>query len=109
MKTLTFIILFFVFYISALAQKEKESKLQSTDTLIVETACGQCQFGMKSKKGCDLAIKIEDKPFFVDGTSIDDHGDAHAKDGFCNAIRKAKVTGKIKRGRFIATSFQLLP
>jgi hypothetical protein len=46
--------------------------------------------------------------YFVDGTKIDDHGDAHAKNGFCNAIRKAEVQGEIKEGRFVATYFKLL-
>nr|MBC7614323.1 hypothetical protein [Pseudopedobacter sp.] len=46
--------------------------------------------------------------YFVDGTDIDDHGDAHADDGFCNAISKAKVKGEIVKGRFKATEFMLL-
>jgi hypothetical protein len=57
---------------------------------------------------CDLAIRIDGKSYFVDGTKIDEHGDAHAKDGFCNAIRKASVTGKIENNRFKTTSFTLI-
>ncbi|KIQ19195.1 glutaminyl-tRNA synthetase, partial [Flavobacterium sp. MEB061] len=45
---------------------------------------------------------------FVDGTTIHDHGDAHAEDGFCNAITKASVTGTIEKNRFKATSFTLI-
>ncbi|TBX69523.1 hypothetical protein EZL74_06495 [Flavobacterium silvisoli] len=78
-------------------------------TQIVEASCGQCQFGMKGKGGCDLAVRIDGKSYFVDGTKIDKHGDAHAKDGFCNAIRKAEVVGEIKGDRFVASSFKLLP
>jgi hypothetical protein len=74
---------------------------------IVEASCGECQFGMKGES-CDLAIRIDGKSYFVDGTKIDQHGDAHAKDGFCNAIRKAAVTGEIKGNRFKATSFTLI-
>ena len=59
-------------------------------------------------KSCDLAVRIDGKAYFVDGTTIDEHGDAHAKDGFCNTIRKASVTGKVENGRFKATSFTLL-
>jgi hypothetical protein len=33
--------------------------------------------------GCELAVRIDGKPYFVDGTSLDSHGDAHANDGFC--------------------------
>lgn len=75
---------------------------------IVEAACGECQFHMQGK-GCQLAVLIDNKPYFVDGTSIDNHGDAHSKDGFCNATRKAKVSGQIVDNRFVATSFKLLP
>jgi hypothetical protein len=74
---------------------------------IVETACGQCQLGLTGKS-CDLAVRINGKSNFVDGTTIDEHGDAHAKDGFCNAIRKAKVQGEIVNNRFKATYFKLI-
>lgn len=77
-------------------------------TMVVEASCGECQFGMKGKD-CDLAVRIDGKAYFVDGTSIDDHGDAHAADGFCEAIRKAEVQGEIVNGRFVATYFKLLP
>lgn len=85
------------------AQEKKITKPQ-----IVEASCGQCNFGMKDKKGCDLAVKIDGKPYFVDGTSLDDHGDAHAADGFCSKVRKAEVTGEVKNDRFVASSFKLL-
>ena len=75
---------------------------------LVEASCGQCQFGMEGN-GCDLAVRIDGKTYYVDGSSIDDHGDAHSDDGLCNCIRQAKVTGNIKDGRFVAESFQVLP
>lgn len=81
---------------------------EKAKTQIVEASCGQCQFGMKAK-GCDLAIRIDGKSYFVDGTAIDQHGDAHAADGFCSAVRKAEVVGEIVDNRFKATSFKLLP
>lgn len=74
---------------------------------IVEAACGQCRLGLPGK-GCDLAVRINGKSYFVDGTDIDSHGDAHAKDGFCEAIRKAEVQGEIKDDRFKATYFKLI-
>lgn len=76
--------------------------------MVVEASCGECQFGLKGKD-CDLAVRIDGKAYFVDGTSIDDHGDAHAADGFCEAIRKAEVQGEIVNDRFKATHFKLLP
>jgi hypothetical protein len=75
---------------------------------IVEAACGECQFKMEGKS-CDLAVRINGKSYFVDGTKIDDHGDAHAKNGFCEKVRKAEVQGNIVNKRFVATSFKLLP
>ena len=57
---------------------------------------------------CDLAVRIDGKTYFVDETKIDEHGDAHAEDGFCNKVRKASVTGKIENNRFKATSFVLI-
>jgi len=74
---------------------------------LVETACGQCQFKLTGK-GCDLAVRFEGKSYFVDGTDIDSHGDAHAKDGFCNAVRKAEVQGEILNDRFKVTYFKLV-
>lgn len=88
-----------------------QTKQQKPTTLInkvVEIACGECQFKMKGKS-CDLAIRIDGKPYFVDGKNIDDFGDAHdEKHGFCNAISKAEVTGKIVKNRFQATDIKLI-
>ena len=81
---------------------------QTEKVQIVDAACGECQFGMKGKS-CDLAVRINGKSYFVQGTSIDKHGDAHAKDGFCNAIRKAEVKGTIVDNKFVATYFKLVP
>jgi len=75
---------------------------------IVDASCGQCQFEMEGS-GCDLAIRVDGKSYFVDGTSIDDHGDAHAEDGLCNCIRKAKATGEIRNDRFFATHLKVMP
>lgn len=75
--------------------------------LVVEAACGECRFKLKGD-GCDLAVRIEGKAYFVDGTDIDSHGDAHAKDGFCNAVRKAEVQGEVVKDRFKVTYFKLL-
>lgn len=77
--------------------------------VIGEAACGQCQFGLKTQPGCDLAIRYEGKSYFVDGIKMDDLGDAHAVDGLCNAVRKARATGQFANGRFGASKIELLP
>lgn len=86
---------------------QAQSKKKFDKPTIVEASCGECQFGMKGKS-CDLAVRIDGKSYFVDGTTIHDHGDAHSEKGFCNAISKASVTGEIVNNRFKATSFVLI-
>jgi hypothetical protein len=111
MKTL-FMLLFFCGMVLTATAQTQESKTPEPDknkkVLIVEASCGQCQLKLAGTD-CDLAVRIDGKAYFVDGTNIDSHGDAHAGDGFCNAIRKAKVQGEVVNGRFKATYFQLLP
>ena len=76
---------------------------------VAEISCGQCQFELDSKNGCDLAVKIDDKAYFIDGAHIDDFGDAHdIYSGFCNVIRKANLVGTIEDNRFKVTSLKLI-
>lgn len=74
---------------------------EKSEKQIVELSCGQCQFGLTSQEGCDLAVRIDDTAYFVDGANIDDFGDAHdIETGFCEVIRTAEVSGKIVDNRF---------
>lgn len=110
MKTfLTFICCtFFVLAATAQSKVTDVSKPDPNKKIqIVETACGECQLGLHGKS-CDLAVRINGKSYFVDGTDIDSHGDAHAKDGFCNSVRKAEVQGEIVNDRFKVTYFKLI-
>lgn len=96
-------------FLSTSAQPKEVSKPDPARKLLtVDASCGQCKMGLKGK-GCNLAVKIADKAYFVDGSDIDSHGDAHADDGFCNKIRKANVQGEVVNNRFKATYFKLLP
>lgn len=99
--------IFFVFTAKSQPTNKIFIKDSTKKVQVVEAACGECQFHLEGK-GCQLAVRINGKAYFVDGTSIDDHGDAHAKDGFCEAIRKAEVQGDIVNNRFKATYFKLL-
>ncbi len=79
------------------------------DTLLAEASCGQCRLGLPGK-GCDLAVRLPNgRAYFVNGTGIDQHGDAHARDGFCNAIRRARVMGEVANNKFKVSYFHLLP
>ena len=106
---LTAICLIFSSVVFAQTSTSKPSgPAKDKEILEVEAACGQCKLGLKGK-GCDLAIRINGKSYFVDGTEIDNHGDAHADDGFCNRVRKAKVQGEVVKDRFKVSYFELLP
>jgi hypothetical protein len=102
-----YLIGFILLSFSGFAQKPfgKVNPSWAIDTL--ETSCGSCNFQM-AKKGCYLAVKKDGQAYEVKGTNLDDHGDAHAADGFCMAIRKARVQGKIENGYFVASYFELM-
>ena len=97
------------FFLIGMASMNAQEKKTEQKTQIVEASCGQCQFGMKDKPGCDLAVRIDGKSYFVEGTDINKHGDAHAHDGFCSAIRQAEVVGEVKDNKFVVSQFKLLP
>ena len=71
--------------------------------------CGSCNVSKKKPISPDAnfvtSITEDGKINDVKGTDIDDHGDSHAEEGFCNAIRVAKVKGEIKKNRLEAESF----
>lgn len=76
---------------------------------VAEISCGQCQLDLDSENGCSLAVRFDDKAYFVDGFNIDDFGDAHDENiGFCNAIRKATIVGIVENERFVASSIELM-
>lgn len=84
--------------------------MKNTDTPIdgtYDVSCGICNFEMTGDD-CALAINIDGKEYYIEGSAIDEHGDAHAADGLCTVVRKAKVKGVIKKGVFIAESVVLI-
>lgn len=96
---------------SAFSQSGSKSKLvldPKKKVYQLETACGTCKFKMKGDD-CTLAVMYKGYPYFVEGTGIDDHGDAHAKNGFCNAVRMANVQGKLVGNKFVVSYFEMLP
>ena len=82
--------------------------IRNYENIETEASCGQCMFAMKGH-GCDLAIKIENKYYYVKGANIDDFGDAHADDGFCKAIKKVVISGKLIDDNIRITSFKTVP
>jgi hypothetical protein len=109
MKSLFLSIIFCFTMLLAFSQTKSDSTSvpdPAKKIQIVDVACGECKFGLPGKS-CDLAVRINGKSYFVQGTKIDDHGDAHAKEGFCNAVSKAEVQGEIVGDRFVITYFKL--
>lgn len=98
MRKLTFICAFLLYF--SCKTEEKQT---------VEISCGQCQFGLTSQDGCDLAVRLDGKAYFVDGADIDDFGDAHDEQtGFCEVVRKAEVKGHLEDNRFKVSSVKLI-
>ena len=92
---------------TAKATAESTTSASNATTLtsrVVEASCGQCQLGLPGS-GCDLAVAFDGRAYYVDGSHIDDHGDAHAPNGMCNAVLKARVSGSLVENRFQATEF----
>lgn len=105
---LMFVLCFIGF--SAMAQTSESGLAPDPDKVLqtVEVSCGKCKLGMPGK-GCDMAVRIDKKSYYVDGADMDNYGDAHAHDGMCNAIRKAEVQGEIVDGRYKMSYIKLLP
>jgi Family of unknown function (DUF6370) len=109
MKSILAILSFGFSIVSALGQEIKIAVPDSTKKIqTVEASCGKCQFGLPGKD-CELAVRINGKAYYVDGTHIDSHGDAHSSHGFCNTIRKAQVQGEVADNRFKVSYFKLIP
>ena len=111
MRTIVILSLICFFGFSGYGQKTVKN-ISTPDTSkaiqVVEASCGICQFGM-SGSSCELAVRIDGKTYYVEGTKINDHGNAHGTNGFCNAVRKAEVQGAIVKNKYKVTYFKLLP
>ena len=89
------------------AKDSKGAQVVSIENRVVDASCGQCQLGLPGT-GCDLAVAFDGKAYYVDGSHIDDHGDAHGPAGLCNAILTARVSGQLVDGRFEAERFEVV-
>ena len=69
-----------VFEVEETQRSASASPVLEVSQTEVDASCGQCQLGMPGNGG-DLAIRLKGKVYYVDGSSIDDHGDAHADAG----------------------------
>lgn len=89
---------------SCASMKEGKSPIEGT----YNVSCGVCNYEMTGAE-CALAIKIDDKMYYVEGDDLHEHGNPHAEDGLCNVERQARVKGVITKGVFVAETLELLP
>ncbi len=70
-----------------------------------EVACATCIYEMEGVSGCQAAVKIDGKPYLIEGL-----GDfnAHAA-GLCDAAKPAHVLGNITDGKFVAELLEFEP
>ena len=105
-------ILVFCFFVLSAPGQTTTSKTTIPDPnkkiQVVDISCGKCKLGLPGKT-CELAVRVDGKAYYADGAGIDNFGDAHATDGFCNAIRKAEVQGELVDDRFKITYIKILP
>lgn len=66
----------------------------------VDAACGVCVYKMSGQVGCPLAVKIDGKPYIVQGANWPNHD-------YCDRDCKAIVSGRIEGDKFIATSLKV--
>lgn len=104
------IILVSLFFACSVAYSQEKSIHEpdaTKQTQRVKAGCGKCLYYMRADD-CLLAVRTKGKTYEVQGTSISDHGDEHAKEGLCSAVRKADVQGEVRNGKFVATYFKLV-
>ena len=108
MRNLLILIFILPFSLHSQGTSKKGLEFDPNIQLIeVKASCGICMFDMDGFK-CELAVNIDRAKYYVEGTDIDDYGDAHSDDGFCKAIRDAKIQGQIVDNKYIVTDFKLI-
>jgi len=72
-----------------------------------DISCGICQFDMTGDD-CALAIKVNEKNYYIDNVDINEFGDMDAADGLCNKVKKAYARGEIKFGVVFIDSISII-
>ena len=68
----------------------------------VEVGCGMCMYSMEGVETCELAAKVDGKPYLVTGVEFDTHGS-----GLCNATSNATITGSVTEDGITASKVEL--
>ena len=91
---------------SKAAESTTTSSMPS-DSQTLEVGCYRCTFAVDGAEGCELAVKVDDKPYLVTGVNAN----AHAL-GLCTASetpKMAELSGSVEGDQFVATAFSLKP
>jgi hypothetical protein len=70
----------------------------------VQAGCGMCIFKMDGVKSCQLAVKVDGKPYLVTGSDVNAH-----EAGLCDKAIDAEVVGDVEGDKFAVTAFTLKP
>lgn len=74
-----------------------KAAIQRVSDKSAQVACAGCVFHMEGAEGCQLAVKLDGKTYFVDGAEVAGHD-------WCDKALDAVVNGAIENGRFAASS-----
>lgn len=74
-----------------------KAAIQRVSDQSAQVACAGCVFHMEGAEGCQLAVKLDGKTYFVDGAEVAGHE-------WCDKALDAVVNGTIENGRFVASS-----
>ena len=61
-----------------------QSSESRTVAMFAEAGWATGVFNMQGVAGCNLDVRIDGTAYLVNGSELDDHGDAHVPDGLCN-------------------------
>ena len=75
--------------------------------MIVDAACGKCQFSETSLESCIIGVSINSEYYYIDELEIGDFMHGSNSDFFCKGIKKVHITGEIKNDEFYLQSFKI--
>jgi hypothetical protein len=81
-------------------EKKPAGSAMNITNKTVDAACGVCIYKMQGQVGCPLAVKIDGKPYIVEGANWPNHD-------YCDRNCQAVVTGRIEGDKFIATKLEV--
>lgn len=69
----------------------------------MRAGCATCVYDLPGR-GCPLAVIVDGQPVLVQGVPTPGH-----ETGICDREIRARVTGRMEGGTFVATAFEPLP